>query len=586
MKDSRPVEWDLTDLYRGIDDPRVASDRSWCLEKAESFRKGYSGRVAQLSADDLRTALSDLERIEETVQKVASFAYLSFVTRTQDPGAGGFWQSAQEMETEIDRKLLFFGLEWSRLSDPQAQTLAEELPRAYRHHLERIRSFAPHRLSEPEERILETLSLSGRKAWVNLFDKLMGQMVVGPDNRPFSTVLSGLYHPDRVIRKHSAREVTSGLEKLLPLTTHIHNALALDKSIRDDLLSFPHWLRDMNLRNEVEDGQVDALVRSVTSRYDIVQRYYNLKRRILGVSELQDYDRYAPIPGPSHRVITWEEAKARVLSAYGAFSVEAAQVAGLFFERNWIHATPVPGKPGGAFSHPTVPSCHPYISMNFTGTQRDVMTLAHELGHGIHQYLSRGQGLYGTRVPLTMAETASIFGETIVFEDLVKEAGPAEGLAMLCSRLEDLFSTTFRQIAMNRFEDAVHRARREKGELSSESLSSIWVATQQEMFGKSLELGVHYRIWWSYIPHFIHTPGYVYAYAFAELLAFSLLQQFRRRGAEFGPLYLDFLRGGSSAAPRELVLPLGVDLSDPCFYNAGLDTMADLVKEAEKRTSS
>jgi oligoendopeptidase F len=584
MEHSRElVEWDLSDLYQGPEDPRVASDREWCIENAEAFRQSFSGRVAQLSPDELHSALSILEKIEETGRRIASFAYLSFVTRTHDPVAGGFWQSAQELETQIERKTLFFGLEWSRLSHPQAQSMAEGLPRPYRRHLERIRSYAPHRLSEPEEQVMEALSLSGQKAWINLFDKLMGQVVVGPENRPLSMALSDLYHPARETREKSAMEITAGLERLLPLTTHIHNALALDKSLRDDLRAFPNWLRDLNLRNEVTDEQVALLVQSVTSRYDIVQAYYDLKRSLLQVPKLQDYDRYAPIPGPVQKEVTWEEAKARVMAAYETFSPEAARVAGLFFERKWIHASPVHGKPGGAFSHPTVPSCHPYISMNFTGTQRDVMTLAHELGHGIHQYLYKEQGLYGSSVPLTMAETASIFSEMLVFEDLLRDAAsPAEGLAMLCSKLEDLFSTTFRQISMNRFEEAVHRERRKAGELSSERLSSLWMTTQQEMFGESLEMGEHYRIWWSYIPHFVHTPGYVYAYAFAELLALSLLQQYRRLGAEYGPLYLELLRAGSTAAPRDLVLPMGIDISEPSFYERGLGILDDLVKEARR----
>lgn len=577
------VEWDLTDLYRGPDDPRILSDRARCVENAESFRKTYSGRVSQLSSGDLHSALSVLERIEETGQRISSFAYLSFVTRTQDPAAGAFWQSAQQLATQIHRKILFFGLEWCRLSDSQAQAKSEDLPGVYRHQLERIRGYAPHRLSESEEQILETLSLSGQKAWINLFDKLMGQIVVGPEGRPFSKALSDLYQPLRETRRKTALEITAGLEKLLPLTTHIQNSLALDKSLRDDLLTFPHWLRDLNLRNELGDEQVEVLIRSVTSRYDIVQAYYELKKKILGIPDLQDYDRYAPLPGSAQKEVTWEEAKTRVMGSYDSFSPEAAGVAALFFDRNWIHASPLPGKPGGAFSHPTVPSCHPYISLNFTGTERDVMTLAHELGHGIHQYLSREQGLYGSRVPLTMAETASIFSEMLVFEDLLKEAGGSEEkLAMRCSRLEDLFSTTFRQISMNRFEDAVHRERREVGELSADRLSTFWMTAQQEMFGNSLNLGEHYRIWWSYIPHFIHTPGYVYAYAFAELLALSLVRQYRRRGAEFCSLYLDLLRRGSSAAPGDLVSPFGIDLSDPSFYEEGLNTIDDLVKETER----
>jgi oligoendopeptidase F len=577
--------WNLSDLYEGADDPKLEQDKVSCIEQADLFARDYKDRVALLSPEDLVAAVRRLETVEETCARIASFAYLSFVTQTQDPGVCAFWQAAQEFETLINRKILFFELEWSRIPVAKMPPLSHDLLIRYGHHLEKMRTYAPYRLSEQEERILENLSLSGRKAWINLFDKLMGQMRVGRDDLPLAKVMAALYQPVRQIRRDSALEITAGLEKILPLTSHIHNALSLDKSLRDDMRSFPHWLRDMNLRNELADEQVDLLVRSVVSRYDIVQEYYSLKRKLLGYSELHDYDRYAPLPGLPLKKFTWEKAAEKVMAAYESFSPEAAGIAATFFERKWIHASSIPGKPAGAFSHPTVPSCHPYISLHFTGTYRDVMTLAHELGHGIHQFLCRERGLYGSRVPLIMAETASVFSEMLVFESLLRKAeSPEAGVAMLCSKLEDLFSTTFRQISLNRFEHAVHQERRSSGELSPQRFSALWMNTQQEMFGKSLILGEHYGLWWSYIPHFVHTPGYVYAYAFAEVSALSLIQQYRRRGAPFVPLYLDLLRKGATASPQDLLKPVGIDILDPAFYDEGLSMMGYMVKEVLSRS--
>jgi oligoendopeptidase F len=577
------VVWDLSDLYEGFEDPRIMADKRCCMEEADRFARTYSGRVALLSPEELHAGLASLETLEEKCERIASFAYLSFVTQTQDPAVGSLWQSAQEFESLIRCKTLFFELEWSQA--PEGPTLSAHRALArYRHHLEKMRALAPHRLSEPEEKIMENLSLSGQKAWVNLFDKLMGQMRLGRDRRPMAAALAKLYQPDRKIRRSAALEVTAGLKRILPLTTHIHNALGLDKALRDGMRSLPHWLRNMNLRNELTDEQVSLLVRSVTARYDIVQDYYLLKREILGLRRLYDYDRYAPLPGLPTKRFTWEEAREKVMTAYESFSPEAAGGASLFFDRKWIHAASLQGKPSGAFSHPTVPACHPFISLHFTGTHRDVMTLAHELGHGIHQFLSREQGLYNTRVPLIMAETASVFSEMLVFEKLLGEADtPDMAQSMLCGKLEDLFSTTFRQISMNRFEDAIHRERREGGELSSDRLSSLWMSTQQEMFGRSVVLGNHYRIWWSYIPHFVHTPGYVYAYTFAELTALSLLQEYRLRGPEFVPGYMDLLRSGSHASPQELLKPLGLDISKPSFYEKGLNIIEEMLKETFTR---
>ncbi|RJR41037.1 MAG: oligoendopeptidase F [Desulfobacteraceae bacterium] len=584
-KSAENVVWDLSDLYAGCHDPEIEKDRSWCIEQADRFGRDYRGRVARLSPEEILAALSLLEKVEEKCQRIASFAYLNFATQTQDPRASAFWQSAKELETMINRKILFFALEWSRKPDAEGEFLSNPLLFRYAHHLKKMRAFGPYRLSEPEEQILENLSLSGRHAWVNLFDKLMGQMRFGPEGLTIARVLADLYQPVQEKRRSAAMLITEGLEKILPLTCHIHNALSLDKSLRDDMRSFPHWLRNMNLRNELEDDQVNLLIRSVVSRYDIVQQYYSVKRKILGHSELHDYDRYAPLPGLPLKRFTWEEAAAKVLAALETFSPEAARIASIFFERNWIHAASISGKPGGAFSHPTVPSGHPYISMHFTGTYRDVMTLAHELGHGIHQFLCREQGLYGCQVPLIMAETASVFSEMVVFDTLLNEAESQEaGLAMLCSKLEDLFSTTFRQISLNRFEDALHQERRKGGEISPQRFSALWMNTQKEMFGKSVKLGEHYSLWWSYIPHFLHTPGYVYAYAFAELSALSLIHQYRHRGESFVPLYLDLLRKGATASPQELLRAVDIDISDPSFYQEGLDMLDYMVRDVLSRS--
>jgi oligoendopeptidase F len=578
------VIWELGDLYEGPEDPRLKADRDWCLEEANRFAGAYAGEVANLSPEGLYKALSRMEKLEEACRKLVSFAYLSFVTQTADPHMSRLWQSAQELESIVRQKTLFFTLEWTRLEDQQARSLMERRAlRPYFHYLERLRVYGPHRLSELEEQALEALSLSSRKAWIDLFDKVIGQARFGEESRPLSRVLADLYHTERERRRKAALDLSTGLEGILPVLAHICNTLTLDKSLRDDLRSYPNWLRDMNLLNEVSDDQVEALIHAVTSRYDLVREYYTLKRKILQISELHDYDRYAPLPGRPHKVYTWKEAAETVLAAFHDFSPEFAQVADLFFERHWIHGAALPGKAGGAFSHPTVPACHPFICLHFTGTHRDVMTLAHELGHGVHQFLCREQGLFNSRVPPALGEIASVFGEMLVFTRLLEMTETAaERLAVLCGKVEEIFSTIFRQIALHRFEAALHTERRTHGELTPDRISDLWISTQREMFGESLLLGNHYRVWWAYIPHFIHFPGYVYAYAFAELTALSLFQQYERDTLAFAVIYLDLLKRGASAGPEEMLKPFGFDLSDPAFFRQGLMIVEDLVREARR----
>ena len=577
------VVWDLGDLYSGLSDPQIETDTRWLREQILAF-SSFRGRVAELVPEDLLEAIRKLEEINERVRKLLAFAYLNFSTRTLDPAASAFFQSGKELYSEIRRDTLFFELEWTKMEDGRARELASSpVLSDYAHYLVSLRRYKPHILSEPEERILAEKEPAGASAWGALFDKMLSQLRFGENKRTESEVLSELYSPDRQVRKQAAHDLSRGLLSILIPLTHIFNTLLLDKSIDDRLRRYPHWLSSRNLSNEADDAVVDALVDAVSSRYDLVQRYYLLKRKLLGYEDLFDYDRYAPVQSQPEVEVSWDEAKQIVLVSYQDFSPEMAKIALQFFQKEWIHAPVLPGKRSGAFSHPVVPSAHPYVFLNFTGTRRDVMTLAHELGHGVHQYLARKQGLFNSDTPLTTAESASVFGEMLVFRSVLKKTGsPVERMGLLCSKIEDTFATVFRQVAMNRFEHAVHNARRERGELAPDFISSAWIETQTAMFGDSVRLLDHYKTWWSYIPHFVHSPGYVYAYAFGELLVMALYAQYLHEGPDFVPRYLVFLESGGKAEPKELLRLLGVDLTDAGFWDRGIKIIEDLIVEAER----
>lgn len=577
------IIWNLGDLYSGASDPQIETDTKWLREQVLSF-SSYRGKVAGLGPEDLLEAVERLEEINERAQKLLAYAYLNFSTQTSNPAASALFQSRKELYSEIRRDTLFFELEWSKLEDSRAEELASgPLLSKYHHYLISLRRYKPHLLSEPEERILAEKEPAGASAWGALFDKMLSQLKFGEKKRTESELLSDIYSPDREVRKRAAAELSDGLQSILPALTHIFNTVLLDKSIDDRLRQYPHWLSSRNLSNEADDAMVGALVNAVCSRYDLVERYYRLKRKLLGYDELYDYDRYAPVQVPAEAKTSWDEAKAIALASYGDFSAEMEKTALRFFKEGWIHAPVLPGKRSGAFAHPVVPSAHPYVFLNFTGSRRDVMTLAHELGHGIHQYLARGQGLFNSDTPLTTAESASVFGEMLVFRSVLKRtASPAERLGLLCSKIEDTFATVFRQVAMNRFEEAVHNARRTRGELDPDFISSTWIQTQTAMFGDSVRLLDHYRTWWSYVPHFVHSPGYVYAYAFGELLVMALYEQYLHEGPDFVPKYLAFLESGGKAKPEELLRPFGVDLADAGFWDRGMRIIEMLVDEAER----
>ncbi|MHC1729626.1 MAG: M3 family oligoendopeptidase [Syntrophobacteraceae bacterium] len=576
------ILWKLSDLYEGPNDPAIEADMQWCREQAADFSK-FRERVIMLEASELADAVRMLEEITEAVQKLLAYSYLNFSTQTQNSEAGALFQSQKEFYSELHRDTLFFELEWTKADDNIAKRLLEDPVLAeYSHYLTALRRYSRHVLSEPEERILADKEPAGASAWSALFDKMLSQLHFGDEKRTESEVLSDLHNPNREVRKKAAAELTEGLQTILPSLTHIFNTILLDKSIDDRLRNYPHWLRSRNLSNEADDAMVEALIGAVSSRYDLVERYYGLKRKLLGYEELFDYDRYAPVPGLPQDKFSWDQAKEIVLAAYAEFSLEMAGIASRFFEEKWIHAPVLPGKRSGAFAHPVVPSAHPYVFLNFTGTHRDIMTLAHELGHGIHQYLAGKQGLFNSDTPLTTAESASVFGEMLVFRHMLRgTSDPVERRALLCSKIEDIFATVFRQVSMNRFEEAVHNARRTRGELDQDFISSVWQTTQSAMFGGAVRLLDHYRFWWSYIPHFVHSPGYVYAYAFGELLVLALYEQYTRREPDFVSKYLGFLESGGKARPDDLLRPFGIDLSDPGFWNRGIDIIDSLLGEAE-----
>jgi oligoendopeptidase F len=577
------VRWDLSDLHSSDDGLTVDLEKA--SRDADAFSERYRERVAALAAPELQDALISYEAIQDTLGRAYTYAFLNWSTATDDAARGALLQRVRESYTQIAQKLIFFELEWARADDDHAAAVidAEELA-GYRHYLELERLNRRYLLTEAEEKLMAEKSVTGASAWNRFFDETMGaaRYALGGDLLTQEEILSKLHESDRELRKRAAEAFTEGLVGQRRTVTYIFNTLLADKAANDRIRGFEHWLKSRNIANEVEDATVEALIEAVTSRYELVGRFYRLKGRLLGLDEMMDYDRYAPV-GEADRRYSWEEARTIVLDAYDDFHPTLAQVSSRFFDERWIDAPVIPGKRGGAFSHGAVPSVHPYVLMNYTGKIRDVQTLAHELGHGVHQYLSRKRGVLQAGTPLTTAETASVFGEQLVFQRLMaRETDDRNRLAMLVGKIDDTIATVFRQVAMNRFEDAVHSSRRTTGELSADSFSEHWIETQIAMFDGAVTLGDHYRNWWSYIPHFLHTPGYVYAYAFGELLVLALYARYRQEGGDFAERYIELLEAGGSDWPHVLVSRLGVDLTDLDFWKEGLGEIDSLITKAEE----
>jgi oligoendopeptidase F len=576
--------WNLSPLVDGDEEHGVARQLDEALARSTAFAQTYAGKLAELDAPGLATAMSELGAINELVGKAGSFASLRFATDTADAARGAMLQLVQERATEIETKLLFFELEWAALPDEQAEALlADDVLAFCGHYLRSARRYRPHLLTQPEETILAEKAISSESAWARLFGELISSLKVSLDGDgvPLDVALSRLQEPDRETRRRVAESVSEALEPGLRTRAFIYNTLIHDKAVDDRLRHYPNWLASRNLANEASDESVMALIEAVRGRFDIPQRWYTLKAKLLGIPQLADYDRSAPVR-PEDVTFSYSEARDLVLDTYDSFSPDAGRVVRRFFDDRWVDAPVRPHKRGGAFCSYTVPSVHPYVLLNFTARRRDVLTMAHELGHGLHAVMAQPQGVFHQSTPLTLAETASVFGEALVFGRMVAAAPDDETrLGLLAEQLDGAVATVFRQMAMNRFEHLVHTRRRSEGELSVDRIGESWVESQTELFGDSVQITDGYRMWWSYVPHFINTPGYVYAYAYGQLLALSVYSRYLQEGPSFAPAYLDLLAAGGSRGPEELGAMVGIDLADPGFWDSGLALIEQQLRDAE-----
>ncbi len=555
------------------------------VEHLETFR----GRLVDLSANELADFFEHLAGVVDKIGRATNYTSLKFSVATDDPEVGALMQKAQEQATVIGSRIIFVELELAQLpADRAAELIGDPKLASVAHHLEGILRYKDHMLSEPEEVVLSEKSVAGASAWSRLYDEQSSVITAEVDDAevPLMAALAQLQHPDAAQRAKVAAAVTEGLAPGLRTRAFIFNTLLSDKSVDDRLRKYPTWISARNLSNEASDASVQALIEAVVGRYRIPQRWYALKARMLGVDRLNDWDRMAPVVEDTAE-FDWDDAKVLVDDAYRSFSPEIADVVQEFFRNDWIDAPMRPAKRGGAFCAYTVPSHHPYLLLNWTSQRRDVLTLAHELGHGVHAYLARPQGIFHQTTPLTLAETASVFGETVTFGKLLDGVtDPADRLPLLAEHLEDQIATVFRQVAMNRFEDAVHTERRDVGELSVDRFGELWAESQTAMLGDAVEVSEGYRTWWSYIPHFIHTPGYVYAYVYGQLLALSVYARYEEEGSSFVPRYIEMLSAGGSMAPEELGKIVGVDLGDPGFWDGGLDIIERLLVDTEEAAAA
>jgi oligoendopeptidase F len=579
------VAWDIDTILPDGTSPSELFDEADAL--ADDLT-ALRGRVGELDATELAAAMHTIAELQDLMSRASYHAMLAFTTATDDPARGAAMAAAQERSTAIGTKLIFFDLEWAAADDDHvASVLADAQLDFCHHHLENLRLTRPHLLTEAEETIVAEKSQTGFSAWVRLFDELSSTITVdlppelGGPGLALMQAASMLQHPDRSVRQQVASGITAGLEPGLRTRAYVFNTLLLDKAVDDRLRHYDSWVSSRNLANEASDESVQALVDAVVDNYSIAQRWYTLKAKVLGIDRLADYDRMASV-ATADREIGWSEGTQIVRDAYASFSPELAGIVNRFIDESWIDAPLRPGKRGGAFAAGVSPNHHPYVLLNWTSKSRDVATLAHELGHGVHFYLAREQGIFHQDVPLTVAETASVFGETVTSNRLLSMIDdPNERFALLATTLEDSIATVFRQIAMNRFEHACHTARREEGELSVERFGDLWRQSQEAMLGDSVEVTDDYRSWWSYVPHFMGSPGYVYAYAYGQLLALSVYARYQEEGESFVPAYLDLLRAGGSKSPEDLARIVDCDLTDPNFWRNGLKIVEGQLTAAE-----
>ncbi|MFT9257617.1 MAG: M3 family oligoendopeptidase [Acetobacter sp.] len=578
--------WDLSALYAGMDDPALEADLLAAAEQARAFGQQYQGRLAGLSGHDLAAALNTFEAIEEKLGRAGSYASLLFAADSSDPAISRFNQSMNERLTVISGDLLFFTLELNRLDEDALQArLADPALARWQPYLRDARMYRPHQLSDEVEKVLLEKSVTGAQSWCRLFDETIAALRVTLDGREMTVgeALNRLSDTNRDTRARAGKAVGAVFGENVRLFSLITNTLAKDKSIADGLRHYARPTSARNLSNMVEDNVVDALVSAVKADYPrLSHRYYALKARWMGLDKLEHWDRNAPPPGSDDREIPWTEAKAIVQKAYDGFDPRLGKIINTFLTSPWIDVPPAPGKSPGAFAHPTVPSAHPYILLNYHGRIRDVMTLAHELGHGVHQVLAARQGYFMSDTPLTLAETASVFGEMLTFQSLLEaEKDPVRRRLLLAAKVEDMLNTVVRQVAFYDFETRVHDERR-KGELLPERIGEIWRAVQTESLGPAFHFTPDYDVFWAYIPHFIHSPFYVYAYAFGDCLVNALYGVFREGAPGFQDKYVAMLEAGGTLRHRELLAPFGLDASEPAFWRKGLDVISGFIDELEQ----
>ena len=578
--------WNLADLYPAPDSPELEADFAAATTAAQAFATRWTGRLATASGADIAVAIAEFERIDEILGRLLTYAQLLFAADATNATIARFTQSVNERVTTISAQLIFFTLELNRLDEATlAPRLADPALAHYAPFLRDLRVFADHQLSDELEKLLHEKDITGRAAWNRLFDETIAGLRANVDGQELTVTdaLNLLSDPDRARRQAAGHAIGALFTHHIKLFSLITNTLIKDKEIIDSWRHYPSPQSYRNRSNMVEDAVVDALTSAVRASYPrLAHRYYALKARWLGLDKLQHWDRNAPLPGDDDAHITWPQARRIVLDAYGAFSPELATIGARFFDHGWIDAALRPGKSGGAFSHPAVPSVHPYILMNYHGRTRDVMTLAHELGHGVHQVLAAGQGHLMAGTPLTIAETASVFGEMTTFRALLDaQTDPARRRIMLAGKVEDMLNTVVRQIAFYSFEQRLHAERR-GGELLPERIGEIWREIQTESLGPAFEFSPEYDVFWAYVPHFVHSPFYVYAYAFGDCLVNALYAVYRSGHPGFADKYLAMLRAGGTLRHKELLAPFGLDASDPAFWSRGLDIIAGFIDELEQ----
>jgi oligoendopeptidase F len=569
------------------------------LDAAEKLADTFASRrgsIATVAPAEFGAMLRELAAIYELLERAGASVYLNYTVDVSDPAAGAAMAKLQERSTAIGNQLVFFDLEWASADDARADgLLADPATEFCRHWLRVKRLGRPFLLTEPEEKLIAEKSVTGVAAWTRLYDEQLAAVSIdlgGEDGTggevALDVALAQLQSPDRAHRLKVAKAVDEGLTPGLRTRAYIYNTLLADKAADDRMRTYPTWSTSRNMSNQASDASVAALVEAVTGRYDIVQRWYKLKAQLLGLDRLHFSDRNAQLSvGGNQDKIPWLDAKATILDSFNSFSPRIAGLAADFFDRNWIHAPAWPGKQGGAFCMPTVPNTNPYVLVNYTGMRTDVLTLAHELGHGVHFSLSQAsQPVFQVQMPLTVAETASVFGETVTFSRILGQVSdPAARLNLLASSLDSAIATVFRQVSMYRFEELCHTARRSEGELSVDGINERWITSQQELFGATVDT-TGYESWWSYVHHFVHVPGYVYAYAFGQLLATSVYQRYLEVGPTFVPRYEDMLSAGGSRSPEDLAAMVDCDLRDPNFWANGLSLIESTLTSAEEAAAA